>query len=103
MNSPVEYSAIKSGIIALSLACEKYRQKNIRVNCISMGESRMKVFLDFIRNRVTVKDARFRRYSWSLLYLLSERSQFVTGQNLVIDDGWSLKIFLQIIFRYFKS
>ena len=26
----------------------------------------------------------------ALLYLLSNQSQFVTGQNLIVDDGWSL-------------
>ena len=26
----------------------------------------------------------------ALLFLLSEESRFVTGQNLIVDDGWSL-------------
>ena len=26
----------------------------------------------------------------SLLMLISDYSQFITGQNIVIDDGWSL-------------
>jgi len=26
----------------------------------------------------------------ALLFLLSEQSQFMTGQNLIVDDGFSL-------------
>ena len=38
MNSPIEYSAIKSGVIAITRYLAKYLKKeNIRVNCISPG------------------------------------------------------------------
>ena len=38
MNSPIEYSAIKSGVIAITKwLAKRYRQQNIRVNCISLG------------------------------------------------------------------
>ena len=95
MNSPVEYSAIKSGIIALSRwLAKKYRQKNIRVNCISMGgilDKQPESFLRFYKESCNSKGMLDSEdIAGALLYLLSERSQFVTGQNLVIDDGWSL-------------
>ena len=38
MNAPIEYSAIKSGVIAITKwLAKRYRQQNIRVNCISLG------------------------------------------------------------------
>ena len=26
----------------------------------------------------------------SLIFLLSEQSKYITGQNIIVDDGWSL-------------
>ena len=38
MTSPIEYSAIKAGIISITKWLAKYyKNKNIRVNCISQG------------------------------------------------------------------
>ena len=38
MNSPIEYTAIKSGIISITKYLAKlFIKKNIRVNCISPG------------------------------------------------------------------
>ena len=38
MTSPLEYSAIKSGIISITKYLSKYyKKRNLRVNCISPG------------------------------------------------------------------
>ena len=38
MSSPIEYSAIKSGVIAITKwLAKKYKNMNIRVNCVSPG------------------------------------------------------------------
>ena len=38
MSSPIEYSAIKAGVISITKYLSKYyKNKNIRVNCISPG------------------------------------------------------------------
>ena len=39
MTSPIEYSAIKAGVISITKWLAKYyKNKNIRINCISPGE-----------------------------------------------------------------
>ena len=95
MVSPIEYSAIKSGIIAITRYLAKYTKgENIRVNCISPGgildnqpDSFLKKYRDSCLNKGMLDSEDL---TGTLLYLLSDLSQFVNGQNIVIDDGWSL-------------
>ena len=30
------------------------------------------------------------KFFHSLIFLLSSKSQYINGQNLIVDDGWSL-------------
>ena len=95
MTTPVEYAAIKSGLIHLSKYMAKYfKGKNIRVNTISLGgiedkqpETFLKAYKEFCLNKgmLNAKDI-----SGTLLYLLSDLSEFVNGQNIVVDDGFTL-------------
>ena len=95
MTMPVEYAAIKSAVIHLTKYLASYlKGSGIRVNCISPGgilDAQPEAFL-----------VRYNSYSLSkgmleprdlqgaLLFLLSNMSQFVNGQNIIVDDGWSL-------------
>ena len=95
MVSPIEYSAIKAGVIAVSRYLAKYyKKKNIRVNCISPGgilDNQPDIFLDRYRNSCSSKgmlDAQ--DLCGTLLFLLSDHSNFITGQNIIVDDGWTL-------------
>lgn len=95
MTMPVEYAAIKSGLIHLSKYMAKYfKGKNIRVNTISLGgiedkqpEPFLKAYKEFCLNKgmLNAKDI-----SGTVLYLLSDLSEFVNGQNIVVDDGFTL-------------
>ena len=95
MTSAVEYAAIKSGLIHLTKYMAKYfKGKNIRVNAISLGgiedkqpESFLKAYKEFCLNKgmLNAKDI-----SGTVLYLLSDLSEFVNGQNIVVDDGFTL-------------
>lgn len=95
MTTPVEYSAIKSGLILLTKYMAKYfKGKNIRVNSISLGglkdgqpESFLEAYKSFCLNKgmLNAKDI-----SGTLLYLLSDFSKYVNGQNIVVDDGFTL-------------
>lgn len=95
MTMPVEYAAIKSAVIHLTKYFAKYFQgHDIRINSISPGgiannqhESFLSNYKKFAINKGML-DAR--DISGTLLYLLSDMSLFVNGQNIVVDDGWSL-------------
>ena len=95
LNSPIEYSAIKSGIIAITRwLAKRYRQQNIRVNSISLGgvlDQQPESFLERYQascNSKGMLDAQ--DVVGPIMFLLSEQSTFITGQNIVVDDGWSL-------------
>jgi NAD(P)-dependent dehydrogenase (short-subunit alcohol dehydrogenase family) len=95
MVSPIEYSAIKSGIIAVTRYLAKYcKGKNIRVNCISPGgvlDGQPDAFVERYRASCLTKGMLDPSdLTGALVFLLSERSGFVNGQNIVVDDGWSL-------------
>jgi len=95
MTTPVEYAAIKSGLIHLTKYMAKYfKGKNIRVNTISLGgiedkqpDPFLKAYKEFCLNKgmLDAKDI-----SGTVLYLLSDLSEFVNGQNIVVDDGFTL-------------
>lgn len=95
MSSPVAYSAIKAGVIHMTKYVAKYlKGSNIRVNCISPGgildgqnELFLKQYKDVCLNKGMLNNLDL---NGSLIYLLSDMSQYVNGQNIVVDDGFSL-------------
>ncbi|TDB52581.1 oxidoreductase [Photorhabdus luminescens] len=92
---PAEYAAIKSAIIHLSKYMAKlFKGKNIKVNCISPGgilDNHSKNFTDnyskycLNKGMLDAKDL-----CGGLIYLLSDESMYINGQNLIIDDGFTL-------------
>jgi len=95
MTMPVEYAAIKSAVIHLTKYMAKYlKGTNIRVNCISPGgilDSQPQAFLEKYNKTALTKGMLDRSdIQGTLIYLLSDMSQYVNGQNIIVDDGWSL-------------
>mgnify|MGYP001311805839 CR=1 FL=1 len=95
MNSPIEYSAIKSGIISITKYLAKYyKQKNIRVNCISPGGIKNNQDKKIVKkyksscNSKGLLDAD--DLNETIFFLLDEKSRYINGQNIIIDDGWTL-------------
>lgn len=95
MVSPIEYSAMKSAIIAMTRYLAKYyKGNNIRVNCVSPGgilDNQPESFQFQYRQSCNSKgmlDAE--DVIGTLLFLISDNSQCITGQNIIVDDGWSL-------------
>ncbi len=95
MTTPIEYAAIKSGLIHLTKYMAKYfKGMNIRVNTLSPGgildsqpESFLKQYKKICLNKGMLDKADLQG---TLVYLLSDMSQYVNGQNIVVDDGFSL-------------
>ena len=95
MTMPVEYAAIKSGLIHLTKYMAKYfKGKNIRVNSLSPGgifDNQSEIFLNAYKEECLNKGMLDSRdLTGTLTYLLSDMSQYVNGQNIVVDDGFIL-------------
>lgn len=95
MTMPVEYAVIKSGIIHLTKYIASYcAGLNIRCNAISPGgilAGQPQEFLDKYKDHALSKgmlDAQ--DVAGTLLFLLSDLSSYINGQNIVVDDGWTL-------------
>ncbi|WP_054113717.1 oxidoreductase [Marinagarivorans algicola] len=95
MTMPVEYAAIKSAIIHLNKYVAKYvKDSRFRVNSVSPGgiyDSQPEVFCE-----------RYKSYTngagmlsvgsvlGAVSFLLGDGSTYMTGQNLVVDDGYCM-------------
>jgi NAD(P)-dependent dehydrogenase (short-subunit alcohol dehydrogenase family) len=95
MTNPIEYAAIKSGILHFSRYLAQYlKGKGIRVNCLSPGgilDGQPESFLDAYKSYCNEKGMLDPQdVSNTLMFLLSDASQYITGQNLIVDDGFTL-------------
>lgn len=95
MTMPVEYSVIKSGVIHLTKYFSRFLAgSNVRVNSLSPGgikDGQPEHFLKAYREKTLNKgmlDAN--DLCGALDFLLSDKSEFVNGQDIVVDDGFTL-------------
>lgn len=92
---PVEYAAIKGAIISLTRYLATYLSKyNIRSNSISPGGVINRQPEEFIKNYCEKtplgRMAKPKDILGALIFLASDASSYLTGQNLVIDGGWTV-------------
>ena len=95
MTTPVEYVAIKAGILHLTKYFARYyRKQGIRHNAISPGgiedgqpDRFIKKYLSNSGQKGMLDPSDL---SQALVFLLSDASKYMTGQNLIIDDGFTL-------------
>jgi len=95
MTTPVEYAAIKSGMLHLTKYMAKYfKGKSIRVNAISPGgilDSQPEEFLKKYNQECSTKGMlNGCDLNGTLVFLLSDMSAYINGQNIIVDDGFTL-------------
>ena len=95
MTMPVEYAVIKSSIIQLTKYFAKYHsKKGLRYNSISPG--------GILNNQPSLFRSRYQKNCNSkgmldaddivgaLIFLISDESRYINGQNITVDDGFTL-------------
>lgn len=88
------YSAIKGGLINLTrYLASAYGKNNIRFNCISPGgifDNQNPKFVEAYENKVPMKRmGNPSDIAPVVSFLLSEDSKYITGQNIIVDGGWT--------------
>jgi NAD(P)-dependent dehydrogenase (short-subunit alcohol dehydrogenase family) len=95
MTMPVEYAVIKSGLIHLGKYIAKYyRGKKVRINTISPGgifDNQNEVFVNNYNKQCLSKGMLLPEdIAEALVFILSNKSKCINGQNIVVDDGFSI-------------
>ena len=90
MSSPIEYAAIKSGIISITRWLAKYyRDCGIRVNCVSPGgirDAQPASFLEKYHQSCTnIGMLKSEQVASAISFLLSPESIAINGQNIIVD------------------
>jgi NAD(P)-dependent dehydrogenase (short-subunit alcohol dehydrogenase family) len=94
MTMPVEYAAIKSGIIHLTRYFDAYyKNRGVRFNALSPGGIYNNQPEEFVHKYNTYSPMlNVTDLCPTLVYLLSDESNEISGKNFIIDKGWSKDI-----------
>lgn len=93
--SPVQYHTLKGGIVHMTRHLAAYWAKdNVRVNCLSPGPFPSEKAPQPMVERLKKKSPMGRmgtphELKGPLLMLVSDAGSYVTGQNLLVDGGWT--------------
>ena len=95
MTSPVEYAAIKAGVVQLTRYFAQYfKKQGIRCNALAPGgieDGQPAPFIAAYGEHCGTKGMLAPNdVAGALVFLLSGQSRYMTGQCLVVDDGFSL-------------
>lgn len=92
INTPAAYAVSKAGVVGLTLHLASYWAKNkVRVNTLSPGgvfSGQNDKFVENYSKRIPLgRMAKKEEMIGAILFLASDASSYVTGQNLFIDGG----------------
>jgi len=95
INIAAQYSAIKGGVINFTrFLASYYGKKGIRVNCVSPGGIFDNQNEKFVANyEMKVPMGRMGSpddIAPAVSFLLSSEAKYITGQNLIVDGGWTV-------------
>jgi NAD(P)-dependent dehydrogenase (short-subunit alcohol dehydrogenase family) len=94
LKTAAPYSAIKGGLINFTrYIASYYGRYGIRANCVSPGgifDKQNPIFVENYEKKVPMKRMGTPEdIAPGVSYMLSDGSQYVNGQNLIIDGGWT--------------
>ena len=99
INSPPNYHGLKGGLVHLTRHLAAYwARDNIRVNCLSPGafpkmpaiDEAHPGFINRLESKVPLgRMGRPEELKGVILLLASEAGSYVTGQNFLVDGGWT--------------
>ena len=92
--SPAAYSAIKGGLINFTrYLASYYGKKGIRINCVSPGgifDQQHPSFVSKYEAKVPMgRLGNPNDIAPAVSFLLSDEAKYITGQNLIVDGGWT--------------
>ena len=95
INTPPVYSVSKSAVLGLTKYLATYWGKdNIRVNSITPGgieSGQNQEFKDLYNEKVPLgRMGEPNEISSALVFLCSDESRYITGQNIIVDGGFSV-------------
>ncbi len=94
INNPAGYSISKAGLIYMTKWLATTLAPKIRVNCVSPGgiyrKQNKKFVSKYIKKTPLKRMATEEDITGCILFLSSSLSKYMTGQNIIVDGGWSL-------------
>ena len=89
---PLSYSVTKHGLVGMTkYYASLFAKHNIRVNCLCPGGIYNKQNLKFVKKLKNLiplnRMAKIDEYNGAILFLCSDATNYMTGQNLIIDGG----------------
>lgn len=97
--NPIEYGVGKAGIIQMTkYLAVHWARSGIRCNCISPGPFPNQIiqnshpeFIQRLSQKVPMgRVGQAQEIAGPVHFLLSEESSYMTGQNMVVDGGWTI-------------
>ncbi|MDT8384911.1 MAG: SDR family oxidoreductase [Gammaproteobacteria bacterium] len=94
MGNPAAYSASKGGLLQLTRWLSTTLAPNVRVNSISPGgvfrEQPQEFVQRYVSRTPSGRMATEEDFKGAIVYLASDLSSYMTGQNLIVDGGWTV-------------